>query len=148
MTEQAELFFIQYIIRREELLLVVDALEEALAEDHRVNADMFDTTRLNFSDNPHANTTMRALEARLAEKDILFLNVLDALLAVGTDLVLSLADFESPMDFLEAVAEEFTRREERGRESVYLAAQITAVKAEHQLKRLIAAMEQMKRIVS
>ena len=148
MSEQAELFSMQYMMRKAELLWVSDTLEEALAEDHRVNADMFDITRLTFSDNPHANATMRKLESDLAEKDPLFLNVLASLLAVGADLVLALADFEGPMDFLEAVAEEFARREERGCESVFVAAQITAVKAEHQLKRLHAAMDQMKRICS
>ncbi len=147
MTEQAELFCMQYAMRRAELNEVASAFDRALAEDHRVNADMFDIHNPSITGNLHPNATMRALEKRLCDADLPFLNLLGALLAVGTDLVLDLADFASATECLEAVAAEFAVREARPREAAYLASELTSPKAEHQVKRLYAAMEQMRAIL-
>ena len=144
--EQAELFCMQYMMRRDEVYHVADVFAEALAEDHQKNADMFDVGKLTFSDNPHPNATMRVLEQELADKDLPFLCMLFALIRVGADLVLALADFECPADFADAAAEEFAVAEARYTDAAYLASELTAPKAEHQSKRLRAAIEQMRAI--
>ncbi len=148
MNEQTELFCMQYMMRREEIYRVLDIFGEALDEDHRVNADMFDVTKLTFSQNPHANATMRALEDDLATRDLPFLCLLAALLRTGTDLVLALADFETPMAFADAAASEFAAAEARYTDAAYLAEELTAPKAEHQVKRLRAAIAQMRAILA
>ena len=104
--EQTELFCMQYMMRRDEVYHVADVFSDALEEDHQKNADMFDIGKMTFSNNPHPNATMRALEQELADKDLPFLHLLFALLRVGADLVLALADFEAPTDFANAAAEE------------------------------------------
>ncbi len=146
MSEKSELFYMQYMMRREEVYRVADAFEEALAEDHRKNADMFDIGKLTFSNNPHPNATMRALEEQLADKDLPFLCLLFALLRVGADLVLAPADFESPAQFMDAAAEEFAVAEARYTDAAYLASELTAPKAEHQLRRLRAAIAEMRAV--
>lgn len=148
MSEQTELFCMQYMMRREEIDRVADVFSEALDEDHRVNADMFDITRMTFSQNPHANATMRALEDDLATRDLPFLCLLAALLRTGADLVLDLADFETPMAFADAAAAEFVAAEARYTDAAGLAEELTAPKAEHQTKRLCAAIAQMRDILS
>lgn len=146
MSENAELLCMQYMMRREEVYRVADAFADALEEDHRVNADMFDVTKLTFSQNPHANATMRALEAELEQKDLPLLCLLAALLRTGADLVLGLADFASPMDFVEAAAAELAVAERRYTDPAFLASELTAPKAEHQLKRLRAALAEMRAV--
>ena len=131
-------------MRREEVYRVVDTLEEALAEDHQKNADMFDITRPTFSGNPHPNATMRALEEELSDKDLPFLCLLFALLRVGADLSLGLADFDTADAFLDAAAQEFALAESRYTDVAYLASELTMPKAEHQLKRLRAAIQWMR----
>lgn len=148
MNEQTELFCMQYMLRREEVYRVADVFAEALEEDHRVNADMFDITKTTFSQNPHANATMRALEDELATRDLPFLCLLFALLRTGADLVLDLADFETPVAFAEAAAAEYAAAEVRYTDAAYLAEELTAPKAEHQTKRLRAAISQMRTILS
>lgn len=141
MSERGELVYMQYIMRREEVCRVADAFEEALAEDHQNNADMFDITRVNFSNNPHPNATMRVLEDTLAEKDLPFLHMLFGLLRVGADLSLALAEFDSIASFVDAVAQEIEFAELHYTDAAYLANELTAPKAEHQLKRLRAAID-------
>ena len=143
MTEQATLFCMQYRLRRGEVLEIAEAFELALDEDRRVNADMFDVTRVTFSKNPHANATMRALEARLGESDLSLLCLLFALLRVGADLSLGLADFGDATSFFEACAEEYARCEVRYTDAAYLARELTTPKAEHQKKRLATALRVM-----
>ena len=143
MNEQTEFFCMQYMLRREEVYRVADRFADALDEDHRVNADMFDVTKLTFSNNPHANATMRALEDELATRDLPFLCLLAALIRTGADLVLGLADFDSPMAFADAAAAEFEAAEARYTDATRLAEELTAPKAEHQTKRLRAAITQM-----
>ena len=146
MKEQTELFCMQYMMRRDEVYHVADAFSDALEEDHQKNADMFDVGKMTFSNNPHPNATMRALEQELADKDLPFLHLLFALLRVGADLVLALADFETPADFANVAAEEFAVAKVRYTDAAYLASELTAPKAEHQLKRLRAAITQMRAI--
>ncbi len=148
MNEQTELFCMQYMMRREEVCRVADIFAKALDEDHRVNADMFDVKRTTFSDNPHANATMRALEEELAARDLSFLCLLAALLRAGADFVLDLADFETPMAFADAAAHEFAIAEARYTDAGYLASELTAPKAEHQVKRLRAAIAQMRALLA
>ncbi len=148
MNEQTEFFCMQYMMRREEIYRVADTFAEALDEDHRVNADMFDVTKLTFSQSPHANATMRALEEELATRDLPFLCLLAALLRAGTDLVLDLADFDTPMAFADAAASEFAVAEARYTDAAFLAEELTAPKAEHQVKRLRAAITQMRAILA
>ena len=148
MREQTEFFCMQYMMRREEVYRVADRFDEALDEDYRVNADMFDVTRLTISGNPHANATMRALEDELAERDLPFLCLLMALLRTGADLVLDLADFESPVAFADAAAAEFEVAQARYTDAAYLASELTTPKAEHQTKRLRAAIAQMRALLS
>ncbi len=142
--EQTELGM-QYMLRRAEVAEVADTLAEALDEDLRENADMFDRTRTTFSGNPHPNATMRTLERALAARDLPFLHLLSALLLVGGDLVLGLCDFSTPADFVSAVAAEYALLEEKEQDAVHLARRLTEPKAEHQQKRLRAAMREMER---
>ena len=144
MNEQTEFFCMQYMMRRDEVFRVADIFADALDEDYRVNADMFDITKTAFSDNPHANATMRALEDELATRDLSFLCLLAALLRTGADFVLGLADFETPTAFADAAAHEFTVAEARYTDTAHLASELTAPKAEHQVKRLRAAIAQMR----
>lgn len=141
--ENAELFWMQYTMRREEIAEIADIFDEALAEDHRVNADMFDRTSTVITGNPHPNATMRRLEERLAKADLPLLQMLSVLVLLGTDIVLGLAQFEGRQDFLSACAEELALLESRNADAVHLARALTEVKAEHQQKRLRAAMSEM-----
>ncbi len=141
--ENAELFLMQYTMRRAEIAEIADTFAEALDEDFRKNADMFDRTRTTFSGNPHPNATMRRLEQRLATADLPLLQMISVLILLGTDIVLGLARFERQQDFLSACAEELALLESRGQDAVQLARVLTEVKAEHQQKRLRAAMSEM-----
>lgn len=143
MTERAELFCMQYRLRQNDVLETLAAFEKALAEDFRVNADMFDIARTTFSGNAHPNATMRALEAQLGGRDLPFLCLLFALLRVGADLVLGFDDFEDPASFFEACAVEYERCERNHTDPSYLARELTTPKAQHQQKRLAAAISAM-----
>lgn len=127
--------YMQYMLRRGEVDALADAFADALEEDYRANADMFDRTRTTFSANLHPNGKMRELEAALGARDLPFLHLLSALLTVGTDLVLGLADFRDPQELLAALATEYTLAE-RIQDTAVLAHRLTEPKAEHQLKRL------------
>lgn len=143
MTQEGELFCIQVALRERELDEVARSFERAYEEDLRENADMFDIKRLTFSQNLHKNATMRALEDELAQKDLAFLQLLGALLAIGRDLVLGLADLTDRAELLSALSAELAAISARGAEPCLLAQEITTVKAEHQRKRLCAVMDRL-----
>ncbi len=130
----------QYMLRRHEVDALADAYADALEEDHLKNAEMFDLTRTTFSSNLHPNGRMRELEAELAARDLPLLHLLSALLSVGTDLVLGLADFGNAEALFAALAAEYTRAEQI-EDTAVLAHRLTEPKAEHQLKRLCRVRE-------
>ena len=138
-------FCMQYLLRRPDIEAVAKAFAAALEEDHRVNADMFDTTSTVITGNRHANGTMRALEKRLAASDLPLLRLLSSLILVGADVCMGLADFADAAAFAGAAAEEFAGFERRGEDAPRLAAGLTVPKAEHQVRRLRTAMEWMDR---
>ena len=138
--ENAELFLMQYAMRRAEIEQIADIFAEALEEDLRENADMFDRNSTAITGKLHPNATMRRLEDRLAKTDLPLLQMLSVLILLGTDIVLGLAQFDRQQDFLLACAEEQALLERRDPDAVHLARALTEVKAEHQQKRLRAAM--------
>jgi hypothetical protein len=129
-------------ISREELFALERDLEEALAEDHRENADMFDIHAHGFSDKKHPNKTMRRLEARLADGDADFLCLLSALLELGMEILCG-ESFDSPAAFLRAAAQVYEAQQARFAGAAYLAADLTTPKAEHQLRRLQKSLAQL-----
>lgn len=137
--------YMQYMLRRCEVDALADAFADALEEDYRTNADMFDRTRTTFSPNLHPNGKMRELEAMLGARDLPFLHLLSALLSVGTDLVLGLADFRDPQELLAALAAEHAYAE-RVEDAAVLAHRLTEPKAEHQLKRLRRVIDELSRL--
>ena len=143
MTEQAEAFCLQYELRRREVIDIAACLADALDEDHRVNADMFDITRTTFSQSRHPNATMRELERDLEHSDLPLLLLLCALSQIGMEAVQHLAIFPDKAAFAKAAAEELEALERQNIPSYVLAHTLTEIKAEHALRRLTAAIKYM-----
>ena len=143
MNQPNDIFLMQYALRRTEIAAVCDEFAAAYDEDLRVNADMFDIQRTTISGNPHPNDTMRALEKRLAQADLPLLHTLSAMLAVGRDIVLGLAELEGDCALLLALSEEYELVSGRPDSAAMLAADLTVPKAEHQLRRLRTVMRML-----
>ncbi len=146
MTDLTADFCILYALRRTDVLEVARSLDEALDEDHRQNADMFDISRTTFPKSRHPNFTMRALEEKLRNADISLLCLLSALTEAGLELTQGLADFSDTDDFAKTAADIYENLQKRDPSAGLLAQRLTEIKAEHARKRLLAAMEQMDRI--
>ena len=146
MTPQAQEFGLQYSLLKPRLQGLAEALESALHEDLRENADMFDRERSGFSTltaNLHPNGTQRSLEKQLCDEPQELLLYFLALLEVGRDATEGLADLDSPAAFAEACADTLatlTRREQSSKTLAYL---ITLPKAELSLKRLRFALQKL-----
>ena len=145
MTEQAQDLCLLYELRRREIAEIAARLADALDEDHRVNADMFDITRTTFSQNQHHNATMRALEADLEHADLPLLHLLTALSQIGMEAAQGLGDFPNKADFANAAGEELSYLEQQNAPAHLLAHALTEIKAEHALKRLITAIRYMEK---
>ena len=143
MTAQAQDLCLLYDLRRREIADVAARLSDALDEDHRVNADMFDITRTSFSKNQHPNATMRALEADLERADLSLLNLLTALSQIGMEAAQGLGDFSDKIAFANAAGAELAFLECQAAPAHLLAHSLTEIKAEHALKRLVTAMRYM-----
>ena len=143
MTEQAQDVCLLYELRRSDITEIATRLSEALSEDRRVNADMFDITRTTFSQNRHPNATMRALEAELENADLPFLQLLVALSQIGMEASQGLGDFADRDAFANAVGEELEALSRRNAPAYVLAHSLTEIKAEHALKRLSTAIRYM-----
>ncbi|MBE6691128.1 MAG: hypothetical protein E7590_07615 [Ruminococcaceae bacterium] len=139
MTDRAGDLFLQYALKRGEILAIADRLMDALEEDHRVNADMFDIHRLTFSQNKHPNKTMRALEADLQNADLSLLCLLSALSDIGMEKTQHLRDLSDPAVFADCVAALYEELMAIRPDPPYLAQKLTEIKAEHALKRLRTA---------
>ena len=139
MNAQATGLYYQYLLRRDDVLQVQCELEEALAEDHRENADMFDIHAKGFTGKKHPNKTMRRLEARLAQMDGDFLCLLAALFELGMELSCG-EEFDTPQDIANTLAEVYGGQQARFHSAAYLAADLTTPKAQHQLGRLQASL--------
>lgn len=135
-----------YDLRRREVIEVAERLSKALDEDHRVNADMFDITRVTFSSNRHANTVMRALEADLEKADLPFLHLLTALYRIGMEASQHLGDFADKTAFAAAAGEELDALTRQSTPAYVLAHTLTEIKAEHALTRLVTAIQYMERL--
>lgn len=143
MTEQAQDLCLLYDLRRREVADVAARLSDALDEDHRVNADMFDIHRIGFSQNRHPNATMRALEADLERADLPLLRLLAALSQIGMEASQGLGSFSDKVSFANAAGEELAALERQGAPAYTLAHTLTEIKAEHALKRLATALRYM-----
>ena len=132
-----------YTLRRAEIAEIADILADALDEDRRVNADMFDTSSRRITGNRHPNATMRALEERLAGTDADLLCLLAAMLTLGMEISLGLSYFASREEFLSVLESEYRSFEMRFSGAAALASDVTAPKAQHLLRRLRIAMEHM-----
>ena len=143
MTAQAQDLCLLYELRRREVIAVAQKLADALEEDRRQNADMFDITRTTFSQNRHPNATMRALEGELERADLPFLHLLSALSQMGMEASQGLADFPDRHAFADAAGEELAALERQNAPAYLLAHALTEIKAEHALKRLATAMRYM-----
>ena len=139
MQQQINELYLLYALRRAEIEEVALLFADALDEDHRVNADMFDVSARRITGNRHPNATMRALEQRLAKADEELLCLLASLLALGAELTLGLAEFDTREAFLRILAEEFAHQRAQFISPPALASEITAPKAEHLVRRLRAA---------
>ena len=146
MNEQAQDLCLLYDLRRGEVADVALRLSDALEEDYRVNADMFDITRTTFSQNRHPNATMRALESDLERADLPLLRLLVALSQIGMEAAQGLGDFPDRAAFASAAGEEFARLERMAAPAHQLAHTLTEIKAEHALKRLGTAITYMERL--
>ena len=147
MQENTKELCLLFVMRQNEIEDVVARYADAYDEDLVKNADMFDVTRLTFSDNKHPNRTMRVLEDDLREADPTLLYLLTALCNVGADLILYPEDFASCFEFADAVATEYTRLSQRTPAATRLAQQLTEIKAEHAHKRLSRAVDMMKKCI-
>ena len=136
-----------FAMRQNEIEDIVARYADAYDEDLVKNADMFDITRLTFSDNKHPNRTMRVLEQDLREADATLLYLLTALCEVGRDLTLYPEDFASCFEFADAVSTEYDRLTLRNPSAALLAQQLTEIKAEHAHKRLLCAVDMMKKCI-
>ena len=143
MTDAAWDLCLLYDLRRHEIAAVASRLSDALEEDLRVNADMFDITCTTFSKNRHPNATMRALEADLAKADLTLLHLLISLYDIGMELTQGLGDFPDKVTFAEAAARRYEALCRGTLDAPILAHLLTEIKAEHALKRLLAAMQMM-----
>lgn len=143
MTTEAQELCLLYELRRSEIVTIAKRLSEALDEDHRVNADMFDITRTTFSQNRHPNATMRALESDLENADLPFLQLLTALSQIGMEAAQGLGDFAGRESFANAAGEELAALSRRNAPTYVLAHSLTEIKAEHALKRLATAIRYM-----
>lgn len=141
--DTAQDIYLQYALRRGEILAIADRFADALEEDRHHNADMFDTRRLTFSKNQHPNRTMRALESDLQKADAPLLCLLSALSKTGMELVQHLADFPSPTAFAVAAGEQFALLSAKNPPAAHLARELTEIKAEHALRRLTAAIRML-----
>ena len=143
MTERAQELALQYAMLKGKINTVLHRFEDALDEDYAENADMFDRTREDFSQNPHPNRTLRALESDLLQEGEDFLLLLTALLEAGKELLLGLADYPTPAALLEGVATLFDELAHRRPSVKTLAHGITEIKAEHSARRLACMMEKL-----
>ena len=142
MNAQATELYYQYLLRRGEVEQLERELQEALDEDHRENADMFDIHAKGFSGREHPNKTMRRLEARLSELDGDFLCLIAALFELGMEILYG-EEFETPQGFVNALCEVYEMQRTHFRSAPILAADLTTPKAEHQLRRLRASLAQL-----
>ena len=143
-TEMRDLCLL-FAMHQNEIEDVITRYADAYDEDLVKNADMFDTTRLTFSDNKHPNRTMRVLEDDLREAEPTLLYLLSALSEVGRDLILYPEDFASCFEFADAVSTEYARMTAQRPGAPRLAQQLTEIKAEHAHKRLSKAAEMLKK---
>ena len=143
MTEQAQDLCLLYELRRREVVEVAQRLADALEEDYRQNADMFDITRTTFSQNRHPNATMRALETDFERSDLPFLRLLAALSQVGMEAGQGLGSFPDREAFANAAGQELARLEQQNAPAYLLSHSLTEIKAEHALKRLMTAIQYM-----
>ena len=139
MTDRANELFLQYALRRSEILTISGRFADALDEDRRVNADMFDLTRTTISKNKHPNKTMRAIEADLQNADLPLLCLLVALSETGMEKSQSLRELSDPDAFADCAAELYELLLAQSPSIPYLAQKLTEIKAEHALKRLKTA---------
>ena len=143
MTDQAQELCLLYDMRRREVVEVAQRFDEALEEDRRVNADMFDITRTTFSQNQHPNATMRALEADLEKADLPFLHLLIALCEIGMEVSQRLCSPSDKAEFADMAGERFDQLSQSDLPAVVLAHTLTEIKAEHALTRLVTAIRMM-----
>ena len=143
MTEQAQDLCLLYELRRREVVEIAQRLADALEEDYRQNADMFDITRTTFSQNRHPNATMRALEADFERSDLPLLRLLTALSQIGMEASQGLGDFPDKEAFANAAGQELARLEQQNAPAYLLSHSLTEIKAEHALKRLMTAIQYM-----
>lgn len=136
LTDRANDLCLQYALRRGEIFNIADRFSDALEEDHRVNADMFDIHRTTFSQNKHPNATMRALEADLLKADLPLLCLLAALSDTGMEKSQGLGDLHTPEKFADSAAALYEQLMNAAPAASYLAQKLTEIKAEHALKRL------------
>ena len=137
MTEREQEFRMLLSLRRHEAERVLERVREALEEDLRENAEMFDITRTDFSQNLHPNNTMRALEKELAERDEPFLCLLLALRGAGMEESLGLCERSTYAQRVSRAAFEYTERIASGGSAQYLAHEFTEGKA-HNTARWLA----------
>ena len=148
MTDRANDFCLQYTLRRGEILQIADRLADALEEDYRVNADMFDIHRTTISQNKHPNATMRALEADLLRSDLPLLCLLVALSDTGMEKSQGLGELHTPEAFADSAAALYELLSDSRPSVPYLAQKLTEIKAEHALKRLRIAILQIEATLS
>lgn len=143
MTDRASDLCLQYALRRGEILRLSDRFADALDEDRRCNADMFDLTRTTFSQNKHPNKTMREIEADLQNADLPLLCMLVALSEIGMEKSQALQDLSDPDRFADCAAAVYEQLLAQSPSLPYLAQKLTEIKAEHALKRLKTAILSM-----
>ena len=136
MTDRANDLCLQYALRRGEILTLANRFADALDEDRRVNADMFDLTRTTISQSKHPNKTMRAIEADLQNADLPLLCLLVALCEIGMEKSQALQELDDPERFADCAAELYELLLAQSPPTPYLAQKLTEIKAEHALKRL------------
>lgn len=140
MTEHTEEFKLLLALRRHEVEDVLHQVQNALDEDRRENAEMFDITRTDFSKNMHPNETLRALERDLAQRDEPFLCLLLALREVGMEQCLGLSESSTPGARMLHAAAAFAEQLSAGASAKTLAHRFAEVKAQHTAGWLAAAL--------
>lgn len=145
MTPRAADFLMLCRLRQSELDRICDRFANALDEDRVKNAEMFDTSRTDFSKNQHPNDTMREIEAELLAGDVRLPMLLSALSDTAMEILLGLAPADVE-DFFESAAALFEQIEAQHPTLGHLAQKLTEIKPQYAVARLALAIDYLKRV--